>query len=89
MAIKKPKSIHDVRGSRINCVNFQSCPLCYGCRHYSSVDPECQICLAENKKLNICNKDLHRDEVTAKMISKNNVILPEDISFENWRNEDD
>lgn len=80
---KKPKTIHDVRGSRIKCVNFQKCPLCYGCRRYSSIDPQCKICAEENKKLNICNKDLHRDEVTAKMITKENIKTDEIISFKN------
>ena len=85
----KIKTIHDVRGSRTKCVNYQPCPLCYGCRRYSSIDPECQECLKEDKKKNICNTNLHRDEVTAKMISKNNIKLDGNIKFENWRNKND
>lgn len=77
----KQKSVKDVRGYQINCVNFQKCPLCYGCRRYSSIDPECQICLSENKKYNICNTNLHRDEVTARMITKENILLPGSLNF--------
>lgn len=82
MRPNKQKTVHDVRGSRIKCVNYQKCPLCYGCRRYSSIDPECQICLLENKKQNICNINLHRDEVTAKMITKANILLPGSLNFE-------
>ena len=51
MRPKKPKTVNDVRGARERCINFQSCPLCYGCRRYSSSDSDCQQCLLENKKL--------------------------------------
>lgn len=81
MRPSKQKTVHDVRGSKIKCVNYQRCPLCYGCRRYSSIDPECQICLLENKKQNICNVNLHRDEVTAKMITKENILLPGSLNF--------
>jgi hypothetical protein len=81
MQVKKAKTVQDVRGYKINCINFQKCPLCFGCRRYSSVDPECQKCMSEDKKLNICNTNLHKDEVTAKMITKNNIIINEQINF--------
>lgn len=80
--IKKPKTVHDTRGSKIKCINFQKCPLCYGCRRYNSADPECKQCL-NDKKINICNTELHRDEVTAKMITKENIIINEKIEFKN------
>lgn len=84
MRISKPKTVHDVRGSQIKCVNFQKCPLCYGCRRYSSVDPECAICI-ENKKTNICKTDLHKADVTAKMILKENIKLDGKIEFKSKR----
>lgn len=80
--IRKPKTVHDVRGDKIRCVNFQKCPLCYGCRRYSSSDPECQKCLAESKKKNICNVELHKADVTSKMITKEVITFKEPISFE-------
>ena len=58
MLQNRNKTYHDVRGSKIKCINYQKCPLCYGCRRYSSIDPECRKCYEENKKFNICNKDL-------------------------------
>lgn len=79
-AVKRAKTIHDVRGYQVNCINFQKCPLCYGCRRYSSIDPECQICLL-NKKQNICNKDLHRDDLVSKMITKSVIMLDQSIAF--------
>lgn len=88
MQPRKPKTYHDVRGSKIKCVNYQKCPLCYGCRRYSSTDPECQICLTENKKNNICNVNLHRDEVTSKMITKENINLQCTLTFKSASMED-
>lgn len=78
--IKKAKTVHDVRGYQIDCVNYQKCPLCYGCRRYSSIDPECQACLI-NKKQNICNKDLHRDDLISKMITKSIITVDRPITF--------
>ena len=83
MRPKKPKTVNDVRGAREKCINFQSCPLCYGCRRYSSADPDCQQCLLENKKFNICNKDLHKDDIVAKMITKNNIEI-NNIEFKSF-----
>ena len=80
--IRKPKTMHDTRGSKIKCINYQKCPLCYGCRRYNSVDPDCEKCI-ENKKINICNTNLHRDEITAKMITKENININESIKFKN------
>lgn len=82
MQVKKAKTVHDVRGSKINCLNFIKCPLCYGCRNYNSQDPDCQICLSENKKMNLCNTQLHRSDLISKMITKNNIILNEPVTFE-------
>lgn len=81
MQPKKAKTVHDTRGSLIKCVNFQMCPLCYGCRRYSSIDPDCIICLQQNKKMNICNKDLHRDDLAAKMITKDTIKFTTPIAF--------
>lgn len=78
---KKAKTPSDVEGYKSNCLNFQRCPLCFGCRRYSSIDPACVLC-KENSKINICNKDLHKDGVTAHMITKNKIKLS-NISFEN------
>ena len=47
MLQNRNKTYHDVRGSKIKCINYQKCPLCYGCRRYSSIDPECRKCYEE------------------------------------------
>lgn len=80
MEINRPKTVHNVRGYQIGCINFQKCPLCFGCRRFNTADPECKICL-ENKKQNICKVDLHRDEITSRMITKGNLHLPEKLEF--------
>lgn len=82
MQVKKAKTVHDVRGSRINCLNFIKCPLCYGCRNYVSTDAECNICFRENKKINLCNTNLHRNDLISQMITKNNILLDEPINFQ-------
>lgn len=79
----KPKRIYDVRGYKTKCINFQSCPLCYGCRRYSTVDPECIKC-ATNKKTNICNTDLHKSDLIGKMITKNTIVLDK-FDFEDFK----
>lgn len=61
--VNNQKQYSSVRGNQIHCINYQGCPLCYGCRAYDSRDPECLECkIADDKmgkKYNICNKDLH------------------------------
>ena len=69
MLQNRNKTYHDVRGSKIKCINYQKCPLCYG----------------ENKKFNICNKDLHRDDVTSKFITKE-IIKINKVEFKSKKN---
>lgn len=85
MLPSRNKTFHDVRGSKIKCINYQKCPLCYGCRRYSSIDPECRKCAKEDYKFNICNKDLHKDEITARFITKEVIKLDNKISFKSRR----
>ncbi len=66
----KSKDPNDVRGQRINCYNFEKCPLCYGCRAFNSRFVKCQQCKLENQKLNICNTKKHRADLIEKMITK-------------------
>ena len=79
--MQQPKQPSHVRGNRIGCPKFSMCPLCYGCRSYSSHDLECQECVSENKKKNICNKELHKDDVVANFITKNQLKIDEPIVF--------
>lgn len=81
----KQKTPHDVLGFSTKCVNFMQCPLCYGCRSYSTADPSCVEC-AKDRKQNICNTDLHKAEVISKFITKNQVVLTEEtVKFKSNR----
>lgn len=72
--MKKAKNKSDVLGQQINCPSFQYCPLCYGCRSYDSKYMECNEC-AINKKINICNKTVHKSDLISKMIRKDAIKI--------------
>ena len=82
MNTKQPS---DVRGNKIKCINYQMCPVCYGCRAYDSRDPECFECKAEddafNKRYNLCNKELHEPWKINKLISKTKVKKKKETIF--------
>jgi hypothetical protein len=78
----KQKSPGDVRGKRIKCVNFIQCPMCYGCRNSKDDDPECIKCNI-NKKLNVCNTQLHKTDLIAKMIKRDTIKIDEPVIFKN------
>lgn len=63
----------DVRGRQINCPNFQMCPVCYGCRSYDTQFAECRECGKDKK--NICNKQRHRPDLMAKLITRPEVEI--------------
>lgn len=84
------KQPNQVRGNKIKCINFQMCPLCYGCRAFDSRDPDCIICKEEGvdgskRNFNVCDKNLHEAWKINKIISKN-LIKVEDAVFENGGN---
>jgi hypothetical protein len=79
----KNKTANDALGARKKCMNFQMCPMCYGCRNYRSNDDACSECASTNKKDNICNTDLHKTDLIAKFITKSRIKLDGDISFKN------
>lgn len=81
----KQKTVADVRGFKIKCKYFVKCPLCYGCRNYNSKYLECEECRRENAKKNLCNKELHKDELISKMIIKDRIKLTEKVDFKNGR----
>lgn len=79
--IKEAKQPNHVTGNRFRCPNFKKCPLCYGCRAYSTHDLNCLECV-NNKKRDICNKDLHRDDLIDKFITKDKIEFEGAITFE-------
>ena len=85
--VNNQKQYSSVRGNQIYCINYQGCPICYGCRAYDSRDPECYNCkLADDKmgrKYNICNKELHESWKINKIITRNKFKVNEDIKFKN------
>lgn len=65
------KNWNSARGARINCPNFDPCPLCYGCRNYNSAVVRCDKCL-ENKKFNICDREFHSEHNLGLMLKHKN-----------------
>lgn len=80
MNLKEPKKPAHVLGNIIRCPRFIQCPLCYGCRAYDSANLECTQC-EENRKRDICNKQLHTDEVVSRFITKNVTELEGEVVF--------
>ena len=54
-----------------NCIKYEKCPFCFGCRAYSTHDLDCQECAKEKK--NICNTKKHRHDLINKMITKTKI----------------
>lgn len=80
MSIKESKKPSHVLGNQIKCLNFSQCPLCYGCRSYSSSDLNCIKC-TKNKKRDICNVNLHKPDLINKFITKTNIKFDKPIQF--------
>lgn len=76
----KAKSPSDVRGAKIRCINYEKCPICYGCRNYNSIDPECAKC-ATKRKYNICDTIKHKSDIIANFISRPQINLSESVEF--------
>ena len=78
------KQPNKVRGNIIQCVNFQMCPLCYGCRNYDSRLEECQECFedgkspGQNRNYNVCNTKLHESWKVNRMVCKNTIEINKD-----------
>lgn len=70
----KQKTRYDVWGVQNNCPDYQECPLCYGCRNYDSSYVKCQNC-EEDRKKNICNRELHRPDLLARMITREKIVI--------------
>lgn len=66
-------------GARLNCPNYDPCPLCYGCRNYDSAVVRCEHCYEKNKKANICKRELHTEEALSMMLKlKNKTYIAKD-----------
>ena len=75
------KQPNKVRGNIIQCINFQQCPMCYGCRNYDSRLEECRECWedgikpGQKRNYNVCNTDLHESWKVNRMICKNTIDI--------------
>lgn len=87
MTLRMPKQANQVRGNKIGCINYQMCPICYGCRAYNNRDEDCIICQEEGndgskRNFNICNKNLHESWKVNNMITKNKIKIKGGVKFE-------
>lgn len=71
----KQKTHHDVRGQRINCPDYEMCPLCYGCRAFNPKYAKCITCKEENAKQNLCKTERHRSDLLEKMITREKIVI--------------
>lgn len=70
----KQKIPQDVLGYQIRCPNYIKCPLCYGCRNYNPSYLKCAKC-NQNRKKNICDTNKHKENLIAKMITRETINL--------------
>jgi len=75
MALNKQKTIADVKGSLINCKDFNPCPMCYGCRNFTTNRVRCVNKCGVNEKFDTCNTNRHRPDLLARMITKERIVV--------------
>lgn len=63
------KTQYDTWGAQHTCINYEPCPLCYGCRSYSSSWYKCRHC-EEDVKNNICDTRRHTVKLLSRMIRR-------------------
>ena len=68
------KTWHDTTGFITGCPSYNPCPLCYGCRAYSAIYKMCEKC-EENFKRDICDREKHREDLLARMISRERIEI--------------
>ena len=75
----KSKEPKNVLGYKINCPDYNPCPLCYGCRSFDPSYYKCINLCGENIKYNICKTSKHRANLLAKMIKKTTINVNGDL----------
>ncbi len=83
----KQKTRQDVKGWQMDCINYEACPLCYGCRAYNPSHMKCVSKCGENHKMNVCNTQRHRADLVAKMITKERIVVSSKITTRNGGNQ--
>lgn len=61
-------------GAQKNCPDFDPCPLCFGCRNYTSYRIKCKACAEEDHKKNICKRELHTEKALSLMLKAKNQV---------------
>jgi|SRR5579875_1305987 len=64
---------------KVNCPDFEECPLDYKCRNFNPKYMKCQNCIL-NQDGQICNTKLHTHEVLSVFIKRSRVNLDEEKS---------
>lgn len=82
--MQEQKGPNSSLGAKNNCINFNMCPLCYGCRDYRSTDSDCSDCYNENKQFNICNTEKHKTDLIGQFVTKNVIKSNEKINFKSY-----
>lgn len=82
------KQPNQVRGNRVQCINFSMCPLCYGCRSFNPRDPECVICKEDGvdgskRNFNVCDTNLHEAWKINNIVTKNSIEINDTVTFMN------
>lgn len=89
--VKLAKQPNKVKGNIDKCINFQMCPICYGCRNHDLRVHECQECWedgirqGENRNYNVCNTKLHESWKVNQMTTKNIIKLNEETTINNGK----
>lgn len=73
--MNKQKTASEVKGTQIDCPNYEMCPLCYGCRAYTPSHVKCLNQCGQNEKFNVCNTKKHRSDLLARMITKEQIVV--------------
>ena len=69
------KTKDDVAGYAYKCPDYEQCPLCYGCRNYNEKYLLCVELCGEDMKKNVCNTQRHKDNLIAKMITRETIEI--------------
>lgn len=71
----KQKTAAEVKGALINCKDFDPCPMCYGCRNFTTNRVKCINKCGVNEKFDTCNVSRHRPDLLARMITKERIVV--------------
>lgn len=69
------KTQMDTEGYKHDCINYDPCPLCYGCRNYGIYPFSCDEICGSNHKKNICKIELHTPKNIAKMVRRQQIKI--------------